>query len=61
MDIKTQINEGDAFTLKKQHPCKSYTWRVLRAGADIKLKCEGCGHIILVDREKFNKIVRSKA
>ena len=40
MDI--QIN--DILTMKKQHPCGSKQWQVLRIGMDFKLKCLGCGH-----------------
>ena len=40
MDI--QVN--DILTMKKQHPCGSKQWQVLRIGMDFKLKCLGCGH-----------------
>ena len=38
MDIRV----GDIITLKKQHPCGSKDWEVLRIGADFRLKCKGC-------------------
>ncbi len=28
---------------KKQHPCGSKEWKVIRAGADYKIQCAGCG------------------
>ena len=40
MDIRV----GDIITLKKQHPCGSKDWEVLRIGADFRLKCKGCDH-----------------
>ena len=35
------IQVGDVVTLKKQHPCGSREWEVLRIGADFLLKCAG--------------------
>ena len=54
MDIKV----GDIVTLKKQHPCGSFRWRVLRIGADFKIKCMGCGHEIMNPRLKVEKSIR---
>ena len=39
---------GDIVKLKKQHPCGSNEWEILRVGADFRLKCMGCGHQIMV-------------
>ena len=41
---------GDRITLRKEHPCGSQAWQVVRIGADIGLVCEGCSHRILMDR-----------
>jgi len=41
---------GDVLRLRRQHPCGSQEWRVVRLGADIGLVCAGCGHRILMDR-----------
>lgn len=52
---------GDIVKLKKQHPCGSFEWEVLRVGMDFRLKCMGCGHQIMIPRkqvEKFTKQVR---
>ena len=54
MDI--QIN--DIVRLKKAHPCGSYEWQVLRTGADFRLKCEGCGHQIMIPRRQLEKNVK---
>ena len=43
MDL--QVN--DIAELKKEHPCGSKRWQVLRVGMDIKLRCMGmrsCSH-----------------
>ena len=55
MDIKV----GDIVTMKKQHPCGSKEWKVLRIGMDFRLKCLGCDHMVLVPRNKIIKNIRS--
>ena len=55
MDIRV----GDILTLKKQHPCGSRDWQVLRIGADFKLKCLGCGREVMDTRQKFEKMIRA--
>ena len=39
-----ELNLNDILELKKEHPCGSKRWQVLRVGMDIKLRCLGCGH-----------------
>ncbi|AYE34312.1 DUF951 domain-containing protein [Clostridium septicum] len=46
---------GDIIEMKKQHPCGSKAFEVIRLGADIKIKCTGCGRIIMLPRSKFQK------
>lgn len=46
---------GDVVQMKKQHPCGSYDWEIIRIGADIKIKCKGCGRIVMLPRAKFEK------
>ncbi len=53
------IEEGDVVKLKKKHPCGSFTWKVLRSGADFRLACTGCGHQIMIARRALEKNVRS--
>ena len=52
------IHVGDLLELKKQHPCGSKEWKVLRVGMDLKLKCEGCGHELMLPRSKAEKSVK---
>lgn len=52
------IQVGDILKMKKQHPCGSTEWEVLRIGADFRLKCTGCGHQIMIPRVKAEKNVR---
>ena len=50
---------GDIVKLKKQHPCGSSEWEILRVGMDFRLKCQGCGHLVMLPRAKFEKMVRA--
>ena len=52
------IHVGDVLELKKQHPCGSKEWKVLRVGMDLKLRCEGCGHELMLPRSKAEKSVK---
>ncbi len=51
---------GDRVRTKKQHPCGSKVWEITRVGVDFKLKCEGCGHVIRLPREKALKAITKK-
>lgn len=55
MDIQT----GDILVMKKAHPCGEKRWLVLRTGADLGLRCLGCGHQVMVARFKIQKNIRS--
>jgi hypothetical protein len=47
----------DHLRLRKQHPCGSYEWTVIRLGADIGLECRVCGrHIMLTRRELAKRL-----
>lgn len=52
------IQVGDILRLKKQHPCGSKEWEVLRTGADFRLKCMGCGHQVMIARRTLEKSVK---
>ncbi len=51
---------GDIVRTKKQHPCGSKLWKIIRVGVDFKLKCLGCGHVIMVERPKALKMITKK-
>lgn len=48
----------DIVRLKKKHPCGSYEWKILRVGADFRLKCVGCDHQIMVARKVVERNTR---
>ena len=53
--MENDIRLGDLIQTRKPHPCGSDTWTVIRTGADIKIKCQGCGRIVMLDRAVFLK------
>jgi hypothetical protein len=50
---------GDVVRLRKVHPCGSFEWRVVRIGADIGLKCLGCGRRVLIPRRTFERRLKA--
>ncbi len=56
MDIKID----DVVLLKKQHPCGSNEWEVLRTGIDFRIKCLGCGHQVMIPRKKTGEKHKKK-
>lgn len=50
-----EILLGDVVRMRKAHPCGSADWTVIRVGADIKIKCMGCGRIVMLERPAFEK------
>ena len=49
---------GSKVIMKKQHPCGTNEWEIVRVGADIKIKCINCGRLVLIPRIEFNKKVK---
>jgi len=54
MDVRV----GDVLELKKTHPCGSRQWLVLRVGMDFRLRCQGCGHELMLPRVKAEKSIK---
>ncbi len=50
-----QIDIGDVIRTRKPHPCGGDQWTVTRTGADIKIRCDTCGRVVMLDREAFLK------
>ncbi|MGQ9491160.1 MAG: DUF951 domain-containing protein [Anaerolineae bacterium] len=55
----TDIRLGDVVRLRKPHPCGSYQWEVVRLGADIGIRCNGCGRRVLLPRSQFLRQVKA--
>lgn len=45
----------DIVMMKKPHACGENRWKIIRMGADIKISCCGCGHIVMMTRRDFEK------
>ena len=52
------IVKGDILVMKKSHPCGSNRMIVLRSGMDFKLRCEGCGHELMLPRSRVEKSIK---
>ena len=50
-----QLLVGDVVRLRRTHPCGADTWLVDRLGADIGLRCRGCGRHILLERRSLER------
>jgi len=55
----TEIRLGDVVRLKKKHPCGSDQWQVVRLGADIGIRCQGCQRRVLLTRNVFERRIRT--
>jgi len=53
------VRMGDVIEMRKAHPCGAHAWTVVRVGADIGLRCNGCERRILMDRPTLHR--RAKA
>ena len=53
------INVGDILEMKKQHPCGSKQFKVVRTGSDIKIQCVGCNRLLILERVKIEKMIEN--
>ena len=49
---------NDIVIMKKNHPCGNNKFEIIRLGVDIKIRCLGCNHVIMIPRVDFNKRVK---
>lgn len=54
MDVR--IN--DKLQMKKSHPCGNNIFTVIRIGMDFKIRCDKCGHEIMIPRCKAEKNIK---
>jgi hypothetical protein len=48
----------DIVVLRKAHPCGADTWRIVRLGADIGVRCSGCGRRVLISRSELERDIK---
>ena len=56
--MKMDYTLGSIVVMKKQHPCGTNEWEIIRIGADIKIRCTNCNRVIMLPRVEFNKKVK---
>ena len=52
------VQVGDVIMTKKPHPCGANRFDVLRVGMDFKIRCQKCGHEIMLPRVKIEKNIK---
>jgi len=67
--IKKRLSKGEKMyelgtfvEMKKPHACtikstgkKANRWEVVRMGADIKIRCSNCEHVVMMSRYDFER------
>ncbi|MCR5808938.1 MAG: DUF951 domain-containing protein [Clostridiales bacterium] len=53
--IGNEFSVGQRVIMRKPHACGSSEWEITRTGADVKIKCTGCGRVVMLDRGDFMK------
>ena len=54
LDIRVE----DVVQMRKAHPCGSDRWQIYRVGADVGIRCLGCGRRVMLPRRKFERGVK---
>ena len=57
-DIRCEV--GDTIQMRKPHACGVDTWKVIRIGMDVGIKCEGCGRYVLLSRRQFQRQMKAR-
>lgn len=53
-----ELKVGMKIRTRKKHPCGGDLWEILRVGADIRIKCVECDHMVMISRGKLEKMVK---
>ncbi|AMB99348.1 hypothetical protein AWM75_04740 [Aerococcus urinaehominis] len=53
--VSKEYGLADIVEMKKPHPCGENAWKIIRMGADIRIKCQGCGQPVMMPRREFEK------
>lgn len=52
------LQVGDTVQMRKQHPCGGDTWRIVRVGADIGIRCLTCDRKVLLPRAECERRIK---
>lgn len=58
IDGRDEIQKGSILILKKGHPCGANRWEITNFGVICKIKCLGCGRIVVIDRVELKKRIK---
>jgi len=53
--VDKDFSLNDIVEMKKQHPCGTNRWKIIRMGMDVRIKCLGCERSIMIPRKEFTK------
>lgn len=53
--VEKEFGLHDIVEMKKPHPCGENRWKIIRMGMDIRIKCQGCDHSVMLPRKQFTK------
>ena len=56
--MENKYELGSKVIMKKEHPCKTNLFEIVRVGVDIKIKCVNCGRVIMLPRVEFDKKIK---
>ncbi|MCM2676440.1 DUF951 domain-containing protein [Alkalicoccobacillus plakortidis] len=46
---------NDVVEMRKPHPCGANQWKIIRIGMDVRIKCLGCQHSVMLPRKEFTR------
>lgn len=58
MTLPDSFAVDDIVQMRKKHPCGGDTWRIVRVGAEIGLRCQTCNRKVLLNRADFERRAR---
>lgn len=48
----------DIVEMKKPHPCGANRWKIVRMGMDVRVRCLGCDHSVMIPRKEFTRKIK---
>ncbi|MCM3597255.1 DUF951 domain-containing protein [Metabacillus idriensis] len=58
--VDKEFGINDVVEMKKPHPCGANRWKIIRMGMDIRIKCEGCAHSVMIPRRDFARKMKKR-
>ena len=51
--MDNEVSAGDIVRMRKPHACGNDVFHVTRVGCDVKIRCDKCKALIMLDRAAF--------